>query len=123
MLEKVFNVQELVELIIKKWWIVLLSVVVFGTGFYAYSKYVIDEQFTSIGSLYVNSKAQEVIAPATVNNTANLYELTTADMLVESYKEILSSKAFFEIVKENIDLPGFGTVFPRNLWDRRMYRM
>ncbi len=104
MLEKVFNVQELVELIIKKWWIVLLSIIVFGSGFYLYSRYVIDEQFTSVGSLYVNSKAQEVITPATVNNTANLYELTTADMLVESYKEILSSKAFFKIIKENTDV-------------------
>lgn len=60
--------------------------------------------FTSNGTVYVDNKAQEIISSETENNTANLYDLTTAEMLVDTYIEVLSSNGFFELIKENIDI-------------------
>lgn len=103
-MEREINLQDIFSLILKKWWLVGICTILFGVIFFLYSTYLIPEQFTSSGSLYVNSKAQEVVS-GEVNNTASLYELTTADMLVTTYKEILNSNNFFKIVEEKTNLP------------------
>lgn len=99
-MEKEVNIQELISIILRKWWLVAVLAVVFGTSFFLYSKYIIPEQFTSYGSLYVNNKAQQIIKSYTDNNTANLYDLTTSEKLVDTYKAILSSNNFFSLLKE-----------------------
>lgn len=99
-MEKEVNIQELISIILRKWWLVAVLAVVFGTSFFLYSKYIIPEQFTSYGSLYVNNKAQQIIESYTDNNTANLYDLTTSEKLVDTYKAILSSNNFFSLLKE-----------------------
>lgn len=103
-MEKEINLQDIFALVWKKWWLVAISVVLCGVIFFVYSAYFIPEQFTSNGSLYVNSKAQETVS-GEVNNTANLYELTTADLLVTTYKEILTSTKFFKLIEQKTDLP------------------
>lgn len=102
-MEKEINIQNIISEALKKWWLILISVIVCGAIFFTYSKYFIPEQFTSKGMVYVDNKAQEIISSETVNNTANLYDLTTAEMLVDTYIEILSSNGFFELIKNNID--------------------
>ena len=104
-MEKDIKIQEIITSIIGNWWFVAIFAVVFGIGSILYSTYMVTEQFTSYGSLYVNNKAQEIVSAEGANNTANLVDLTTADLLVETYKLILSSNNFFETVKENIDSP------------------
>lgn len=104
-MEKEIKIQDLIAIVLRKWWIVGIFTIVFGMLFFVYSKFFVAEQFTSYGSLYVNNKAQGIIATQDVNNTANLYDLTTADLLVETYKKILSSNKFFDTIKKNIDSP------------------
>ena len=104
-MDKEINIQELIEVILRRWWLVVAMVIVFGASFFAYNKYMVEEQFTSYGSVYVSNKAQQVITSYTDNNTANLYDLTTSNMLVDTYKAILSTNNFFEIVKKNTDIP------------------
>ncbi len=102
-MEKEINIQEIISEALKKWWLILISVIVCGAIFFTYSNFVVDELFTSNGSVYVDNKAQKIISTENVNNTANLYDLTTAEMLVDTYIEILSSNGFFELIKNNID--------------------
>lgn len=89
----------------RRWWLVAIMVVVFGASLFTYSKFMAPEQFTSYGSVYVSNKAPQVITSYTDNNTANLYDLTTSNMLVDTYKAILTSNNFFQIIKENVDIP------------------
>ena len=100
-MEKEINIQNIISVALKKWWIILLCVVVCGALFYVYSSYFIPDQFTSTGSVYADSKADKIInidpqfanGDTTIeNNHANLQELATAEMLVDTYIEILSSK-------------------------------
>ena len=102
-MEKEINIQDIISEALGKWWLILISVIVCGAIFFTYSKYFIPERFTSNGTVYVDNKAQEIVSSETENNTANLYDLTTAEMLVDTYIEILSSNGFFELIKNNID--------------------
>ena len=64
------------------------------------------KSYTSHASVYVDNKATEVIGVEGVgNNTANLYDLTTPEMLVDTYIEILNSHGFFMLIKEKTNVP------------------
>lgn len=104
-MEKEITIQKMIQEVLKRWWLVLVSIVVCGAIFCTYSIFFIDERFTSHGSVYVDNKATEIISPGAENNTANLYDLTTAEMLVDTYIEILNSSGFFELIKKNTDIP------------------
>ena len=104
-LEKEINIQDIISEALKRWWLIVISVIVCGAIFFSYSKFFVNELFTSEGSVYVDNKAQEVVSSEGENNTANLYDLTTAEMLVDTYIEILSSNRFFELIRKNIDTP------------------
>ncbi len=103
-MEREINIRDLIEEVLKRWWLVLICVVLCGAIFFTYSNFFIAEQFTSKGSVYVDNKAQKIISPEAQNNTANLYDLTTAEMLVDTYIELLSSNGFFELIKANINI-------------------
>ena len=104
-MDKEINIKELIGIVWRRWWLIAVMVIVFGASFFTYSKFVIPEQFTSYGSVYVSNKAPQVITSYTDNSTANLYDLTTSNMLVDTYKAILSTNNFFENVKKNVDIP------------------
>lgn len=102
-MEKEITIQKLIQEILKRWWLVVVSMVLCGAIFFTYSNFFIAERFTSHGSVYVDNKATEIISTEEQNNTANLYDLTTAEMLVDTYIEILSSNGFFELIEKNVD--------------------
>ena len=102
-LEKEITIQKLFQEILKRWWLVAVCVVLCGAIFFTYSSLFIQERFTSVGSVYVNNKA-DVIVGETENNTANLYDLTTAEMLVDTYIELFSSYGFYELIQEKAEL-------------------
>ena len=105
-LEKEITIQKLVQEALKRWWLIGICVVLCGVIFFTYSNFFIDEMYTSHASIYVDNKATEVIEIEGVdNNTANLYDLTTAEMLVDTYIEILNSNGFFETIKNHTDIP------------------
>lgn len=106
-LEKEITIQKLVQEVLKRWWLVAVCIILCGAIFFTYTNYFVDELYTSHASIYVDNKATEVIEVEGVeNNTANLYDLTTAEMLVDTYIEILTSQGFFETIqKYNPDLP------------------
>ena len=83
---------------------IVISEILCGTIFFAYSKFFITKMYTSNASIYVDSKATQVVEQSQ-NNTANLVELTTAEMLVDTYIEILSSNSFCYNIKEKLKLP------------------
>ncbi len=105
-MEKEITIQNLIQEVLKRWWLVLVSIIVCGAIFYTYSSFFIDEMYTSHASIYVDNKATEVVETEGINNnTANLYDLTTAEMLVDTYIEILNSNGFFETIKNHTDIP------------------
>ena len=103
-LKKEITIQKIVQEMLKRWWLVATCVILCAAMFFAYSRFFITEMYTSNASIYVDSKATQVVE-ATENNTANLVELTTAEMLVDTYIEILSSNRFCALIKEKLNSP------------------
>lgn len=98
------KLQDLLNIVLKKWWIVAICFFVAAVSAWIYTETCIAEQFTSSGSLYVNSKAftaSELHNEAYVSD-ANLVDLTTSVKLVDTYKAILSSTTFFKRVDESL---------------------
>lgn len=101
-LEKEITIQKLIQEVLKKWWLVVICMILCGAIFFTYSSFFVDKMYTSHASIYVDNKATEIVdAGGIENNTANLYDLTTAEMLVDTYIEILTSNGFFETIKAN----------------------
>ena len=105
-LEKEITIQKLIQEALKRWWLIGICTVLCGAVFFTYSNFFIDEMYTSNAKIYTDNKATEVIDTGSIdNNTANLYDLTTAEMLVDTYIEILNSNGFFETIEKNTDIP------------------
>ena len=103
-LKKEITIQKIIQETIKRWWLVATCVILCGAIFFIYSSFFVTKMYTSRASIYVDSKATQVVE-ATENNTANLVELTTAEMLVDTYIEILSSNRFCALIKEKLNSP------------------
>ncbi len=104
-MEREFTIQDLIQEVLKRWWLVATCAILLGALFFTYSNFFVADQFTSTGSVYVDNKATKIISSSEIeNNTANLYDLTTAEMLVDSYIEILSSNSFFELIEKRTGL-------------------
>ena len=102
-LEKEITIQGLLQEVFKRWWLVAVCVILCGAIFFTYSSMFIPERFTSVGSVYVDNKADVVVGDVE-NNTANLYDLTTAEMLVDTYIELFSSYGFYEMIQQKAKL-------------------
>ena len=105
-MEKEITIQKLVQEALKRWWLIGICIVLCGAIFFTYSNFFVDEMYRSHASIYVDNKATQVLETEGVeNNTANLYDLTTAEMLVDTYIEILTSNGFFSTIEKNTDIP------------------
>lgn len=92
------TIQQIFRVLLKKWWIILISVIVCGTVGFAYSTYVLAPQYTSIGTLIVNNKQSRE------TTSININDINASQKLVNTYAIILKSNAFVNRVKEKINL-------------------
>jgi len=102
-MEKEINIKELIEDILRSWWVIVIAVFAFGIAFFVYNNNFVPKKYTSYGSVYVNNKAQQIVSPQDQNNTANLVDLTTSEKLVETYVAILKTNNFFNTVRKHTD--------------------
>ena len=112
-LKKEITIQKIIQEMLKRWWLVATCVILCGVMFFGYSRFFITEMYTSRASIYVDSKATQVVETSE-NKTANLVELTTAEMLVDTYIEILSSNTFCALIKEKLNSP-YSTAAIKNM--------
>lgn len=92
------TIQQIFRVLLKKWWIILISVIVCGSVAFAYSTYVVAPQYTSIGTLIVNNKQSKETTAININ------DINASQKLVNTYAIILKSNAFVNRVKEKINL-------------------
>lgn len=92
------TVQQIFRVLLRKWWIILISVIVCGSIAFTYSTYVVQPQYTSIGTMVVNNKQSRETTAININ------DINASQKLVNTYAIILKSTAFVNRVKEKIDL-------------------
>lgn len=99
------TIEEIINIILKKWWVVLISFILCGALAYTYTAFFISPVYVSRGTLYVNNKSNISTNPNINNNNINAIDLSVALKLVDTYSVILKSNRFMEIVSERVNLP------------------
>lgn len=92
------TVLNVVQLMLKRWWIILLALMIGGGTFFSYYKYAVAPVYTSSGSLFVNNVREKK------TENVNMGDMTTSQMLVWTYVELLGSNTFFTQVAETSGL-------------------
>ena len=82
----------------RHWWIILLSMLCVGLLSFVYSIYLITPEYTSSGTLYV-SNAQEK-----KNDAVDMNEINASQKLVNTYIEILRSNTYMAKISDNVGL-------------------
>lgn len=87
-----YSLADLLSIILKRIWIIVLCVAVFAVTAFSVSEYVIDEKFTATVSMYVQPKAESSQAAATLS------DLNYAQKVVNTYVQMLKTNVFMEAV-------------------------
>ncbi|MBR5157211.1 MAG: hypothetical protein IKW59_05525 [Clostridia bacterium] len=89
---------DIVRMMLKRWWIILIAFILGASVFFSYSKYLTIPTYTSSGSLYVNNIRDKM------SENVNMADMATSQMLVFTYVELLQSKTFMSVVAEKSGL-------------------
>lgn len=91
------SIQEIMELILHKIWLVILGMIIGGVIAYVISTYVVTPTYKANVSMYVNNNNQE-------DTSLNLNDLSVSQQLVTTYIEILKSDAVLNKIIDKLDL-------------------
>ncbi len=95
--EKNINLGEILNIFVKRWWIILVSGLVAGLLSFVYSAYLIDPTYTSRGTLYVVNNMENQMYTYTPS------EYTLSVQLVNTYSEILRSDTFCQTISKRLN--------------------
>ena len=91
------NMMAVVGMVMKRWWILVVSTILIGSIFFTVTEYFIPEQYTSIGKLLVSNSVatvdQEGGLPAETINTLN-----ASARLLNTYMELFKTNNFLNKV-------------------------
>ncbi len=98
------NVWEIIQALIKRWWIMFICAMIFGGASYAYSKYVQVPVYRTTGRMYIDTYADTGLEDEAVEE-----EMRTLGMINASQKsaltciEVLKSNKVLAEVEESIE--------------------
>lgn len=92
------NLLDLINIFLKRWWIIFISIVVVGGASFVYSQFFIQPTYTSKGTLYVQNTSYDV------SENMNINDINASQQLVNTYIEILKSDTFLNIVSNRCGL-------------------
>lgn len=82
------NLMDILQMTVKRWWVVVLSTCIVGLGAFIISTYFIVPQYTSTGKLIVSNTNERI------EGTASINALNTSARLVSTYIEIFRTDTF-----------------------------
>ncbi|MBQ7289252.1 MAG: hypothetical protein IJW78_06000, partial [Clostridia bacterium] len=89
------------SILLRKWWIILISAIVFGAGAFLYCELAVTPQYTASGSTVISSGTS-------ILNTEEGTSMKTSDVsitlaLSNSFVDILSSRDLYEQIADKYD--------------------
>ena len=121
---KEFSIYHIFQLIIKNFFIILLSAIVFGVGTFCYCEFHLQERYASTGSVVVtnggilDSTVQDT--QATASDKVNNSDIAASINLLTTVKDILSTSDIYKELSMNLggkytysQLKSFATVTKR----------
>jgi len=90
------TVDKLIEFFLKKWYMIVISAVIFGLAAHIYSLSVLEYSYTSRGTMIVTNTMNE-------QSEISKSDLDTSARLVETYRILLTSTKFCEKIAAKLD--------------------
>lgn len=91
------SILDLIALMIRNWWIIVIVGAIFGIATYAYSKTTAIPTYRSTGSLYIDTQREQT------TDELNAKAIFNARDLMPTYVEVLQSRTFASIVSDAVD--------------------
>jgi len=82
------NLMDILQMVVKRWWVVVLSTCIIGLGAFIISNFFIVPQYTSTGKLIVSNTNERI------DNAASINAINTSARLVSTYIEIFKTDTF-----------------------------
>ncbi|NCA93463.1 hypothetical protein EOM82_09620, partial [bacterium] len=97
-MELEYSLSDIFSIIFKRFWVIVLCVILGTSATFLVTKYVIQEEFTASVSMYVAPNK------GNVDLLASLNDLNYAQKVVDTYIEILRTNTFMKAVAETSNL-------------------
>ncbi len=97
-MEREINISEILDLIVRRLWIIVVCVTVTTLISFFYSAYLVEPVYTSSGTLYVRNVQEKTSDKVDVN------EINASKSLVGTYIEVLRSDTFTQIIADDVKL-------------------
>lgn len=89
------SLAEIIDIFLRKWWIIALCAVIFSVGAFFYAQVMVDPLYRTDGTLFVNAQRTQTSDVSQMN-------LIASKQLAETYKEILTRRTFLSRVSEDV---------------------
>lgn len=93
------NFIELLNVMIRKWWLIAILMIIFGAGTYIYSDLFIQPMYKTDGAIYVNCETEAT----QITDVASVGRLESNTRLATTYVEILKSRTFLTEVARDLN--------------------
>ena len=100
-MDRQINIMDLAKLYMKRWWCLLLAIIIGGVISGVFTSFFITPMYTSYCTLYTENSTDIVSQNVT---EVNLSTVMVRQELVKTYAEVLSSNTFLRRVAEQSDL-------------------
>lgn len=95
--ETQLSIIDIINMMLTFWWLIAILAILGGGGTYAYSKLTTVPQYSSSGTLYIDTQKESR------TDDVNTSGLQSAITLLPTYIEVLRSEPFLEDVSDDID--------------------
>ena len=118
MLEKI-DVIELVQVLARKWWVMVIFSLIFGVSSYGYSKYFQEKEFVSVGRMYIDTYRQGSVAEGEEDGGQRSTAVITASQRsVLTCIEVLKSTRILDKVSDMAQEAGLPNYSASNIRNR-----
>ena len=90
-----FSLSELINIFLRKWWILALSAIILCVSGFFYSQFIVTPLYRTDGTLYVNARRTQTSDVSGAN-------IVASQQLATTYKEILKRRTFLAQVAEDV---------------------
>lgn len=98
-MDREVSLLDILRILLRRWWIIALAAIFFAIGTFVYSHFFITKQYSSSGTLYVDTSVN--------GRPQDLSSVNLSKQLVNSYAEILQSVLYSEIVSSKLAADGY----------------
>jgi len=102
------DLRELIQVILRKWWLIVILTIISGIGAFLITSFYIQPVYESSTSLFIGKEQNEIAG-------ISISDIQVGNKLIVDYREIAETRMIAEVVIENLELNMDLTTFRKNI--------